>query len=55
MNLSDLTEAEKVEILLSELQDAGEELRRWRPGDNRALRTVREMRSGVQDNEAEAA
>lgn len=55
MNLSDLTEAEKVEILLAELQDAGHELQRWRCGDNRALRTVREMRPGVQESEAEAA
>lgn len=43
MNAVALTDAEKVQLLLSELQDAGEELQRWRGGDNRALRTVREM------------
>lgn len=49
MNLADLNDAEKVQVLLDELQDAGEELQRWRGGDNRALRTVREMRGQSDD------
>ena len=55
MTLAELTDHEKIEFLLAELQDAGHELQRWRCGDNRALRTVREMRPLVQESEAEAA
>lgn len=50
MNLADLTDREKVEHLLEELQEAGETLQRYRCGDNRALRTVREMRGQTEDD-----
>ncbi|WP_200912611.1 hypothetical protein [Acidovorax sp. Leaf84] len=55
MTLADLTDSEKVEHLLAELQDAGETLQRYGCGDNRALRTVREMRGAVDPTHAEPA
>lgn len=48
MTLPDLTDREK--DLLELLQEAGEELQRYRCGDNRALRTVREMRGQTGDD-----
>jgi hypothetical protein len=49
MTLADLTDAEKVALLLDELQDAGKELQRYRCGDTRPLRIVREMRGQTED------
>lgn len=50
MKISELTDAEKVEILLSELKDAGEMTRRAY-GSDRALRVVREMRGEEEGEE----
>lgn len=49
MTLDQLTDAEKVQVLLAELQDAGEKLQRTFCGDTRALRIVREMRGQTED------
>lgn len=43
MTLAELPIQEQRDILLAELKNAGEELQRYRCGDNRALRTVREI------------
>ena len=48
MSDADLTDREK--DLLELLQETGEELQRYRCGDNRALRTVREMRGQTEDD-----
>ena len=48
VNLADLTDAEKIEFLLTELQDAAEVLGRYGHG-NRQLEVVREMRGEVEE------
>lgn len=51
VNLADLTDPEKVEFLLTELQDAAEVLGRYGHG-NRQLEVVREMRGEVEQEAA---
>ncbi|MCG3784798.1 hypothetical protein ACF8PL_20230 [Delftia sp. WSY_4] len=52
MNLADLTDAEKVPLLLEMLEEAGEQLdRAWPAGGRRYLSAVREMRGDPEDPE----